>query len=144
MGYGFPAAIGAQVAKPEATVINISGDGSFQMNLSELATAMENQLPVKVLIFNNRCLGMVRQLQEFYCNRNYYGVSFKNIPDFVKVAEGFGAKGFRITKDTEIEPVLKKVIDSKYPCVVDIIIAPEENVYPMVLNGSPISEMIGG
>ncbi|MCR4430024.1 MAG: biosynthetic-type acetolactate synthase large subunit [Tepidanaerobacteraceae bacterium] len=144
MGYGLPAAIGAKFARPEQNVINICGDGSFQMNLAEMATAMENNLSLKMILFNNKGLGLVRQLQEFYCKKRYSQVNFGFVPDFVKLAESYGIKAKRIDSREELDNALDELISEKgcflLECMVDI----NENVYPMVLNGSPINEMIGG
>ncbi len=144
MGYGFPAAIGAQLGRPEERVITISGDGSFQMNLPELATALENNLPIKIIVLNNGTLGMVRQLQDFYCNGRHSCVDFKFVPDFSRIAESYGALGVRIQREDEVEDALKTVLNSDKPAVADVIIDSDEKVFPMVLNNSPLSEMIGG
>lgn len=144
MGYGLPAAIGAQLGRPDKLVINIAGDGSFQMNLQELATAVENKLPIKIILFNNQSLGMVKQLQHFYCGKRYSQVNFKSCPDFIKIAEGFGAEGMRIEKKDEVKEALEQILNSRGVFVLEILVDNDENVYPMVLNGSPISEMIGG
>jgi acetolactate synthase-1/2/3 large subunit len=144
MGYGLPAAIGAKFAKPDKAVINICGDGSFQMNLAEMATAVENGLSLKMILFNNQGLGLVRQLQEFYCKKRYSQVNFSFVPDFVKLAESYRIAGMRIENRDELPGALDRLISEKgcflLECMVDI----NENVYPMVLNGSPINEMIGG
>lgn len=144
MGYGLPAAIGAQMAKEGETVINICGDGSFQMNLTEMATAVENNLPIKIILFNNRGLGLVRQLQEFYCGERYNQVHFDFIPDFVKLAESYNIKGMRIQSREEISGAIDRLLLEKGPFLLECIVDINENVYPMVLNGSPINEMIGG
>ncbi|HHW03722.1 MAG TPA: biosynthetic-type acetolactate synthase large subunit [Thermoanaerobacterales bacterium] len=144
MGYGLPAAIGAKFAKPDETVINICGDGSFQMNLAEMATAVENNLSIKMILFNNQGLGLVRQLQEFYCKKRYSQVYFGFVPDFVKLAESYRIPAMRIESRDELPGAIDRLIAEKgcflLECMVDIY----ENVYPMVLNGSPINEMIGG
>jgi len=142
MGYGFPAALGAQVAFPKSLVFSISGDGSFQMNMQELATAIEYDLPVKIAIINNGYLGMVRQWQELFFNKRY---SYSNIavaPDFVKLAEAFGAVGLRAEKPQDVKKVLKKAIDTPKPVLMDFIVEREENVYPMVPSGKPIKDML--
>lgn len=144
MGYGLPAAIGAQFANGEKMVINICGDGSFQMNLQEMATAMENNLPIKIILFNNQGLGLVRQLQEFYCDKRYNQVHFRFAPDFIKLAASYGIEGLRIQKQEEISAAIDKLIEHKGPFLLECVIDINENVYPMVLNGSPINEMIGG
>jgi len=142
MGFGFPAAIGAQVAFPEKTVIDIAGDGSFQMNVQELATAVQYNLPVKVAILNNHCLGMVRQWQQLFCDKRYSQTIFEVIPDFVKLAEAYGAVGFRATKSAEVEPVIREALSLRRPVVMDFVIDPSECVYPMVPAGAPLTEML--
>jgi acetolactate synthase I/II/III large subunit len=142
MGYGLPAAIGAQVAFPNRLVIGISGDGSFQMNSQELATAVQYRLPIKVAILNNGYLGMVRQWQEFFYGKRYASSSLEGVsPDFVKLAEAYGAVGLRATKPEEVVPVLKKAFSIPEPVVIDFVIDPEENVYPMVPAGEPLNQM---
>ena len=143
MGYGFPAGIGAKVAAPDREVVVISGDGSIQMNIQELATAVSYKLPVKVIILNNGFLGMVRQWQELFYNKRYsYSHLGWDIPDFVKLAEAYNAAGYRINSNEEVEEVLKKVLKENRPTLVDVRINPEENVYPMVPAGAPLREMI--
>nr|WP_231887750.1 biosynthetic-type acetolactate synthase large subunit [Thermodesulfatator autotrophicus] len=142
MGYGFPAAIGAQMANPDKLVIDFAGDGSIQMNIQEMATAIDQRLPIKVIILNNGYLGMVRQWQELFYDRRYSAVEFATIPDFVKLAEAYGAVGLRATKPEEVEPVLKKALETKNLVLVDIHIAPEEGVFPMVPAGRATTEMI--
>jgi acetolactate synthase-1/2/3 large subunit len=144
MGYGFPAAIGAKVAHPEKQVFSISGDGSIQMNIQELATAVENNIPVKVAILNNRYLGMVRQWQELFYQERYSSVDLGSTPDFVKVAEAYGAVGLRATKPSEVVPVLKEAMKSKRPVFMDFVVARYEKVFPMVPAGASINEMIFG
>ncbi len=143
MGYGFPAAIGAQVGCPERIVFDIAGDGSIQMNIQELATAANNKLPVKIVIFNNSYLGMVRQWQELFYKRRYSQTSLKN-PDFVKIAEGYGIKGIKVTNKEQVKNALKEALDTAGPVVLDFHIEPEENVFPMVPAGKAINRMIGG
>ena len=142
MGFGFPAAIGAQIGNPDKLVINIAGDGSIQMNIQELATAMEQNLPIKIIILNNGFLGMVRQWQELFYGKRYSQVKFSLLPNFVKIAEAYGAEGIIIKKPSEVEPVLKKVLNSKKLVIVDVHIAPEEGVFPMVPAGKATTEMI--
>jgi acetolactate synthase-1/2/3 large subunit len=141
MGYGFPAAIGAQVAFPDRTVIDIAGDGSIQMNIQELATVANYNIPVKVVILNNGYLGMVRQWQEIFYERRYSHTDISQVPDFVKLAEAYGVLGLRATKPEELEPTLKKGLNTPGPVFMDIIVEPEEGVYPMVKPGAPISDM---
>ncbi len=143
MGYGLPAAIGAQVANPEKTVIDIAGDGSIQMNIQELATAVQYNLPVKIVILNNAYLGMVRQWQELFFDRRYSFTCMEKIaPDFVKLAEAYGAAGFRIEKIKDVEPVLKKALEFKGPAMVDVIVEKFEGVYPMVPAGASLKQML--
>jgi acetolactate synthase-1/2/3 large subunit len=142
MGYGLPAAMGAQAAFPNKLVIDISGDGSFQMNSQELATVVQYHLPVKVVILNNGYLGMVRQWQEFFYGKRYASVSLEGVsPDFVKLAEAYGAVGLRATKPEEVLPTLKKAFSVPEPVIIDFEIDPEENVYPMVPAGEPLNQM---
>jgi len=142
MGYGFPAAIGAQIAFPDKTVVDIAGDGSIQMNIQELATAVNYKLPVKIVILNNGYLGMVRQWQEFFYGKRYSHSFIRNTPDFVKLAEAYGALGLRATKSEEIEPTLKEGLASPLPTVMDFHVEQEENVFPMVKPGAPLIETI--
>ena len=142
MGYGFPAAMGAQAAFPNKLVIDISGDGSFQMNSQELATAVQYQLPIKVAILNNGYLGMVRQWQEFFYGKRYASSCLEGIsPDFVKLAEAYGAVGLKATKPEEVVPTLKKAFSISKPVIIDFVVDPEENVYPMVPAGEPLNQM---
>jgi acetolactate synthase-1/2/3 large subunit len=142
MGYGFPAAIGAQLAHPNKLVIDIAGDGSIQMNIQELATAGINKLPVKVAILNNHYLGMVRQWQELFYNERYSYTHLEVVPDFVKVAEAYGVVGLRATKPSEVEPVLKEAFKIKKTVFMDFIVHWKEKVYPMVPAGAPIDQML--
>lgn len=142
MGYGFPAAIGAQFAFPDKLVINVAGDGSIQMNIQELATVVQNKIPVKVVILNNGYLGMVRQWQELFYNRNYSHTNMEAQPDFVKLAEAYGAEGYRISKPEELEDVLRKALTSPNPAFIDVMVEREENVYPMVPAGAALDEML--
>jgi acetolactate synthase-1/2/3 large subunit len=142
MGYGFPAAIGAQVAFPNETVIDIAGDGSIQMNIQEIATAVQYKLPVKVAILNNGYLGMVRQWQELFYDKNYASTLLEASPDFVKLAEAYGALGLRATKPDEVVPVIKKALKSTKPVIMDFVVVDEEGVYPMVPAGAAIDNMI--
>ena len=142
MGYGFPAAMGAQAAFPNKLVIDISGDGSFQMNSQELATVVQYHLPVKVVILNNGYLGMIRQWQEFFYGKRYASSSLEGFsPDFVKLAEAYGAMGLRANKPEEVLPVLKKAFSIPEPVIIDFEVDPEENVYPMVAAGEPLNQM---
>lgn len=142
MGYGFPAAIGAQFAAPDKIVIDIAGDGSIQMNIQELATARHNKLPVKIAILNNTFLGMVRQWQELFYDKKYSATTLETAPDFVALAEAYGAVGLRATKPEEVEPVIKKALETDNTVIMDFVIAPEESVYPMVPAGKATTEML--
>ena len=142
MGYGFPAAIGAQVAFPNKIIFDIAGDGSIQMNIQELATAVQYRLPVKVAILNNCFLGMVRQWQELFYDRRYSYTCLESHPDFVKLAEAYGAVGLRAEHPDDVKKVLKEAIKTPKPVLIDFIVDREENVYPMVPAGAPISKML--
>ena len=142
MGYGLPAAIGAQAAFPDRLVIDIAGDGSIQMCIQEMITAVENNLPVKVAILNNQYLGMVRQWQQLFYEKQYCATCLKMAPDFVKLAEAYGAVGLRATKPSEVEQVIQEAIATPRPVLMDFVVNPEECVYPMVPAGAATTEMI--
>ncbi len=142
MGYGLPAAIGAQIAYPDKTVIDVAGDASIQMNIQELMTAVANRLPVKILILNNQYMGMVRQWQEFFYEKNYAHTNMEAQPDFVKLAEAYGADGYRITNNDELKTVLPKALTSGNATIIDVIVEREENVYPMVPAGASLDDML--
>jgi acetolactate synthase I/II/III large subunit len=142
MGFGFPAAIGAQVACPDKIVVDIAGDGSIQMNIQEMATAVQYKLPVKIAILNNRYLGMVRQWQELFYDRCYSCTEMDHAPDFVKLAEAFGAVGLRATKPEEVVPVIEKALSVNKPVIMDFVVEREEGVYPMVPAGADITDML--
>ena len=144
MGYGFPAAIGAQVGKPDAIVVDVAGDGSIQMNIQELAPAVYNRIPVKICILNNGYLGMVRQWQELFYQKRYSGTHLAGNPDFVRLAEAYGAKGLRVTRTEEVRPALDAAFADREVWILDFAIDPEENVFPMVPAGEAIDRMIGG
>ena len=142
MGFGFPAAIGAQMARPDKTVVDIAGDGSIQMNIQEMATALQYKLPVKIVILNNGYLGMVRQWQELFYDKRYASTCMDCGPDFIKLAEAYGGIGLRATKPEEVIPVLEKGLASPNTVIMDFVVAQEECVYPMVPAGAPITEML--
>jgi len=142
MGFGLPAAIGAQIACPDKLVVDIAGDGSIQMNIQEMATAVQCCLPVKVAILNNGYLGMVRQWQELFYDKRYVCTDMDCAPDFVKLAEAFGAVGLRASKPEEVEAVLKEGLSVPQPVIMDFRVDREESVYPMVPAGAPITEML--
>ncbi|MCL6447645.1 MAG: biosynthetic-type acetolactate synthase large subunit [Armatimonadetes bacterium] len=142
MGFGLPAAIGVQVACPDEVVFSISGDGSIQMNIQEMATAVNYDLPVKIAVMDNGYLGMVRQWQELFYNRRYSCTELRN-PDFVKLAEAYGAVGRRVTKPEEVAPVLQEALAVPKPVMIDFVIEREENVLPMVPPGESLDKMLG-
>ncbi|MFW6256760.1 MAG: biosynthetic-type acetolactate synthase large subunit [Bacillota bacterium] len=160
MGYGFPAAIGVKVGNPDETVVCIAGDGSFQMNIQELATVAKNDIPVKVVILNNQYLGMVRQWQELFFDKRYSATCLRKqkdcppncsspgedcpvlTPDFVKVAQGYGVAAKRVTESEDIRPALKEALDHPGPYILDFIIEEEFNVYPMVPAGGSLNDML--
>jgi acetolactate synthase-1/2/3 large subunit len=142
MGFGFPAAIGAKVARPECQVVNVAGDGSFLMNSQELATAVENEINVVSCIFANRYLGMVKQWQDIFYKKRRSAVFLGESPDFVKLAEAYGAWGDRATRPSEIAPKLKDALDSGKPAVLEIVIDPDEHVLPMVPAGGRLDQML--
>jgi len=147
MGFGLPASIGAKIGMPEAQVVNIAGDGSIQMNSQELATAVLNQVPITIAVINNGYLGMVRQWQELFFQKRYSHTHLRRgeSPDFVKLAEAYGAKGLRVTEAREVEPALKAAFkEKKVPMLLDFIVEQEENVFPMVAPGASLDDMIGG
>jgi len=142
MGFGLPAAIGAQIAFPDKTVVDIAGDASIQMNIQEMATAVQFCLPVKIVILNNGYMGMVRQWQELFYQGRYACTCMECAPDFVKLAEAFGAVGLRATKPEEVEAVLSEGLAIPKPVIMDFAVEREEGVYPMVPAGAPITEML--
>ena len=144
MGYGFPAAIGAQVGRPDALVVDIAGDGSIQMNIQELAPAVHHRVPVKICILNNGYLGMVRQWQELFYRKRYAATPLRGNPDFVQLAEAYGAKGARVTRPEEVGPALERAFADREVWILDFAIEAEENVFPMVPAGEAIDRMIGG
>jgi acetolactate synthase-1/2/3 large subunit len=142
MGYGFPAAIGAAKAHPDRAVICVTGDGSFQMCIQEMATAVQEKVNVKVVVINNNYLGMVRQWQELFYSRTYSEVGLEWLPDFVKLAEAYHARGLRATKPEEMRPVLEQGLNTPGLVVLDMIVSQEESVYPMVPAGASLQEMV--
>ncbi|CEO88937.1 biosynthetic-type acetolactate synthase large subunit [Syntrophaceticus schinkii] len=145
MGYGLPAAVGAQTGCPDDLVISVSGDGSFQMNMQELATIVQCQLPVKIAILNNGYLGMVRQWQELFHDKRYSQTELIPVPDYVKLAEAYGIKGCRVQRSEDVRPVLEQAIKHPGPVLMDFVVAKDENVYPMVPPGGSINkDAMGG
>lgn len=141
MGYGLGACIGAKVGRPDATVINIAGDGCFRMNMNEIATATRYNIPIIQLVFNNHVLGMVRQWQSLFYGKRYSHTTLNDKVDFVKLAEALGAKAYRITKTDEVEETLKEALALNEPVVIDCVIDCDEKVWPMVAPGAPIQEV---
>ncbi|MCL5269167.1 MAG: biosynthetic-type acetolactate synthase large subunit [bacterium] len=155
MGYGFPAALGAQVAFPDRLVLDIAGDGSIQMNIQELATAVTEKLPVKICIINNRYLGMVRQWQQLFYKENYSGTFLGTpdgraagaslyIPDFVKLAEAYGAAGIRVARKADVAPAIKEAIANGRTTILEVMVEEKENVWPMIPAGAGVEQMISG
>ena len=142
MGYEVPGAMGAQVGSPDKVVWSIAGDGGFQMTMCELATMVENHIPVKIAIFNNGFLGMVRQWQELFYERSYVATGYSGNPDFVKLAEAFGIFGARVTEKTQVRTAIEKAMEFDGPALVDFVVEQEENVYPMIPSGMSVSDMI--
>lgn len=143
MGFGFPAAVGAAVGRPDRPVWSVTGDGGFQMNLQELATIKQYNIPVKVAIINNFYLGMVRQWQEIFFDRHYSHSDLHENPDFVKIAEAYGVPAVRVASPEELLPALKKAAEHPGPFVLDIHVSKEENVFPMIPSGKSVADMIG-
>ncbi len=142
MGYGFPAAVGAQLAAQGEQVVCITGDGSFQMTMNELATAKAHNLPIKVILSNNSNLGMVRQLQKYYVQGNYFGIDLEGNPDFAKIAEAYDMAYFRLERPEDIEETLRAALACNRLTLVECLIAKEEMVFPMVLNGTRLTDMV--
>ena len=144
MGFGFPAALGAKVAKPDVPVVDIAGDGSFIMSAQELATSVIEEIPVIVVILNNSMLGMVAQWQRLFYHRRYSGTMLRDSPDFVKLAEAFGAQGIRVGSLEEFSQAVINGLTSDVTTVIDVPISPEEDVYPMIPSGKTLKDMILG
>ena len=143
MGFGFPAAIGAKIGCPESEVVCVAGDGSFQMNSQEMATAKINDVPVKVLIIDNRALGMVHQWQSLFYNKRYSVTELADNPDFVKLADAYGWRARRVEKPEDVDVALDEMLASKEPFLLDVMIPRDQTVYPMVAPGAPIDDIIG-
>jgi len=141
MGFALPAAIGAKVGCPKDTVWSIDGDGSFQMTIQELATAVHDNVAVKIAILNNGYLGMVRQWQELFYQRRYVATPLYG-PDLVKIAEAYGLPGVRVTDKTQVVPTIQKAMAHPGPFLIDFKVEPEENVYPMVAPGASLADII--
>jgi acetolactate synthase-1/2/3 large subunit len=144
MGFGLPSAIGAQVANPEETVVCLAGDGSLVMTCQELATAVRHDIPVKVFLMNNGYFGMVRQWQELFWEKRYSSVEMGSSPDWVKLAEAFGATGMRVTDQADVEAAMREALAADGPALLDVRVTPAENCYPMIPAGSAARDMVGG
>ena len=142
MGFEVPAAIGAKVGRPDKVVWSVAGDGGFQMTMCELATAVENNIAVKFAIFNNNFLGMVRQWQDFFYDKTYTATGYSGNPDFVKLAEAFGIPGIKVTDNVQVRPSIEQAMQQPGPVVVEFVVEPEENVYPMIPAGESVNELI--
>ncbi len=142
MGYEVPGAMGAQVGRPDKVVWSIAGDGGFQMTMSELATLVENKIPVKFALINNGFLGMVRQWQEAFYDKEYTATCYSNNPDFVKLADAFGLLGIRVTDNAQVKPAIQKAMDHDGPALIDFIVEQEENVYPFIPSGTTVHDMV--
>jgi len=144
LGYGLPAGLGAKLARPDAHVVTISGDGSFMMNIQELATLRRYGVPLKIVLLDNSSLGMVRQWQELFFAENYSEIDLSDNPDFVKVAEAFGVEAFRISRREQVSPGIARLLAAPGPCLAHVVIDPRENVWPLVPPGKNNAEMIEG
>jgi acetolactate synthase-1/2/3 large subunit len=144
MGFGLPSALGAKVAQPDELVVCLAGDGSLVMTCQELATCVEHDIPVKVFIMNNGYLGMVRQWQELFWDKRYSAVHMGSSPDWVKLADAFGATGMRVTQDSDVEAAMREAIATDGPVVLDVHVRQEENCYPMIPAGAAARDMVGG
>lgn len=143
MGFGLPAAIGAQVADPSAQVFLITGDGSFQMSIQELATTVQCKLPIKIILLNNGVLGMVRQFQKLFYEERYSQIQLRDNPDFVKVAEAYHIRGIRVAHLEEVASAIDEAIAYNGPVLLDFVISEDELVFPMVPSGKELTDMIG-
>jgi acetolactate synthase-1/2/3 large subunit len=143
MGFGLPSALGAQVAHPDEVVVCLAGDGSLPMNSQELATLVTEQIPVKVFLMNNGYLGMVRQWQELFWERRYSAVDMGSSPDWVKLAEAYGAVGLRATEKETLPGLMRQALDTPGPVILDVHVSREENVYPMIPAGQAARDMVG-
>lgn len=143
MGFGFPAAIGAAIGCPDKIVVCVAGDGSFQMNSQEMATAGIHKVPVKVMIMDNRCLGMVRQWQRLFYDERYSSTLLDANPDFVKLADAYGWQADRVDRPEQLEDALKRMLAADGPYLLDVVVSRDQNVYPMVAPGAGLSDVIG-
>jgi len=145
MGYGFPAAIGAKIGCPDQVVVDVAGDGSIQMNIQEMGTARVNNLPVKIVVLNNCFLGMVRQWQDLFYERRYSGVALCGFPDFARLADAYDSVGITVTRPEDVTDALERMLEVQdRPCIVDVKVAQEENVFPFIPAGRSVDEMMEG
>ena len=144
MGFGLPAGIGAKMARPEATVVTIAGDGGFMMNIQELATLKRYGVPLKIVLIDNSSLGLVRQWQELFFAENYSEIDLSDNPDFVKVAEAFGIEAFRIDRRDQVSNGIQRLLAADGPCLAHVVIDPRDNVWPLVPPGKSNAEMMEG
>lgn len=140
MGYGLGAAIGAKIGKPEATVVNIAGDGCFRMNMNEIATATRYNIPIIQIVFNNHALGMVRQWQDLFYGKRYSSTILEDKVDYCKVAAAMGAKAVRVTKKEEVDDAIKMALAADEPVLIEVVIDHDDKVWPMVAPGAPIED----
>ena len=142
MGFEVPAAMGAQVGRPDKVVWSIAGDGGFQMTMSELATLAENKIPVKFAIINNGFLGMVRQWQQIFYKKSYVATGYSGNPDFVKLADAFGIYGARVKEKSQVKSAILEAMEHDGPALIDFVVEQEENVYPMLPSATSVASMI--
>jgi acetolactate synthase-1/2/3 large subunit len=144
MGFGFPSAIGAQIGNPNRVVVSINGDGGMQMCAQEMAICAIHNIPVKIVVINNQVLGMVKQWQDIIYDQRFSQVDLAGSPDFVKLAEAYGIKGFRASTKTEAAKIWQEALKTPGPALVEFVVPKDENVYPMVLSGTSLNQMILG
>lgn len=142
MGYEVPAALGARMGRPDKTVWSVAGDGGFQMTMCDLATAVENNVDIKFAILNNQSLGMVKQMQDVFYDREYYAVEYSGNPDFVKLAAAYGIDGMRVTRKEEVDDAVRHAMEVSGPVIIDFVVKEDEQVYPWIPAGESVHEMI--
>ena len=142
MGFEVPAALGAKLGRPDKTVWSVAGDGGFQMTMCELATAVENKIDVKFAILNNGILGMVHQWQDLFYEKDYFSTVYSGNPDFVKLAEAYGITGIRVTERDQVAGAIQQALETPGPVILDFVVKPGENVYPMIPAGESVNEML--
>ena len=142
MGFEVPAALGAQIGRPDTTVWSVCGDGGFQMTMCDIATAVENHAEVKFAILNNNSLGLVHQLQELFFEKDYVASEYSANPDFVKIADAYGIRGIRVTKQEEVVDAVQQAMETVGPVIVDFIVKEDEGLFPFIPNGKSVKEML--